>query len=112
MEIVAKLNNARTSALKARLIADQIRGMHVERALNTLRFMPQKCGLLIKKVLESAIANAEHNFGSDIDTLKISSIYIDEAAPYKRMMARAKGRGNRILKRNCHITVKVSDISK
>jgi len=110
MEAIAKLSNAKSSALKVRLVADQIRGLPVERALNTLSFMSQKAAALVKKVLESALANAEHNQGADIDTLKVATIYIDEAGAYKRMMPRAKGRGSRILKRLCHITIKLSEI--
>ena len=109
MEVKAKLSNAPLSAQKARLVADQIRGMNVERALQILSFSPKKAAHLIKKVLESAIANAEHNEGADIDELKISKIFVDDGPVYKRMHARAKGRGNRILKRHSHITVAVSD---
>ena len=109
MEIAAHLKNARLSAQKGRLVADQIRGMPVAKALDILNFSPKKAAAVIKKVLESVIANAEHNAGADIDELKISTIYVDQAATLKRMHARAKGRGNRILKPTCHITVKVSD---
>jgi len=109
LEIAAHLKNARLSAQKGRLVADQIRGMPVARALDTLAFSNKKAAGLIKKVLESVIANAEHNAGADIDQLRVSAIYIDQAATLKRMQARAKGRGNRILKPTCHITVKVSD---
>lgn len=109
MEVAAKLRNATISAQKMRLVADQIRGLPVEKALNTLEFSPKKAARIIKKVLESAIANAEHNEGADIDELKVSTIYVDEAATAKRMRPRAKGRGDRILKRNSHVTVKVSD---
>lgn len=112
MESIAILNNARISPYKARLVADKIRGMPVDRALNTLSFMPLKASAMIKKVLESALANAEHNHGADIDTLKVSTIYVNEAGSYKRMMPRAKGRGNRILKRLSHITIKLADISQ
>jgi len=101
--------DARISAQKVRLVADQVRGMGVENALNLLAFSPKKAAELIKKVLESAIANAEHNDGADVDELKVSTIYVDEASTQKRMRARAKGRGDRILKRSCHITVKVSE---
>jgi large subunit ribosomal protein L22 len=97
------------SAQKARLVADQIRGMQVEKALELLSFSPRKAARVIKKVLESAIANAEHNEGADVDELKVSRIFVDEGRTLKRMRARAKGRGNRILKRNSHITVTVSD---
>ena len=109
MEVAAKLRNATISAQKMRLVADQIRGLPVEKALNTLEFSPKKAARLIKKVLESAIANAEHNEGADIDELKVSTIFVDEAATAKRMRPRAKGRGDRILKRTSHVTVKVSD---
>lgn len=109
MEVAAKLRNAAISAQKMRLVADQIRGLPVEKALNTLEFSPKKAARLIKKVLESAIANAEHNEGADIDELKVSTIFVDEATTAKRMRPRAKGRGDRILKRNSHVTVKVSD---
>lgn len=109
MEVAAILRNVRLSPQKGRLIADMIRGLPVEKALSTLAYTPKKGANLIKKVLNSAIANAEHNEGADIDELKISTIFVDEGPVYKRMQARAKGRGNRILKRTCHITVKVSD---
>ena len=109
MEVAAKLRNATISAQKMRLVADQIRGLPVEKALNTLEFSPKKAARIIKKVLESAIANAEHNEGADIDELKVSTIFVDEAATAKRMRPRAKGRGDRILKRTSHVTVKVSD---
>lgn len=109
METVAKHRYARMSAYKARLVADQIRGLDVENALNILTFSNKKSAELVKKVLNSAIANAEHNDGADIDELKVSAIYVDEAPTQKRMRARAKGRGDRILKRSCHITVKVSE---
>ena len=109
MATSAKHRFARISAQKARLVADQIRGLPVERALNTLTFSPKKASSIIKKVLESAIANAEHNDGSDIDELKVSTIMVDEGPTYKRWMARAKGRGTRILKRTSHITVTVAE---
>jgi len=109
MATSAKHRFARISAQKARLVADQIRGMPVERALNTLTFSPKKASGIIKKVLESAIANAEHNDGADIDELKVSAIMVDEGPTYKRWMARAKGRGTRILKRTSHITVTVAE---
>jgi large subunit ribosomal protein L22 len=107
--VAAKLRNARISAQKCRLVADQVRGLPVARALDLLAFSPKKAAAIVKKILESAIANAEHNAGADIDELKISKIFVDEAASFKRMHARAKGRGNRILKRNCHITVIVAE---
>lgn len=109
VEVAATLKNARMSAQKARLVADQIRGLPIDRALNILGFSLKKGGAVIKKVLESAIANAENNEGADIDELKISKIFVNEGPRYKRMHARAKGRGNQILKRTCHITVQVSD---
>ena len=109
METVAKHRQANISAQKARLVADQVRGLPVENALNILAFSNKKAAELVKKVLESAIANAEHNDGADIDELKVSSIYVDEGPTLKRLRARAKGRADRIFKRTCHITVKVSD---
>ncbi|QFY43657.1 50S ribosomal protein L22 [Candidatus Methylospira mobilis] len=109
METSAKLNNARVSAQKCRLVADQIRGLGVAQAIDLLAFSNKKSAHLVKKVLESAVANAEHNDGADIDELRVSTIFVDEGAALKRMRARAKGRGNRILKRTCHITVKVSE---
>ena len=109
METVAKLKYARIAAQKGRLVADQVRGQPVDKALQILTFSPKKAAAIIKKVLESAIANAEHNDGADIDELKVSAIYVDEGPTYKRWRARARGRVNRILKRTSHITVKVSD---
>jgi len=109
MQAIAKHRFARTSAQKARLVADQVRGMPVERALNLLTFSPKKAAVLVKKVLESAIANAEHNEGADIDTLKVDTIMVDEGPSMKRIRPRAKGRADRILKRTAHITVVVSD---
>jgi len=109
MEVSATLKQAHISPQKARLVADQVRGMPVERALNILIFSPKKAAGMVRKVLESAIANAEHNEGADIDELKVSAIYVNEARTLKRFRARAKGRGTRILKRNSHITVKVGD---
>jgi large subunit ribosomal protein L22 len=109
MEVSATLKQAHISAQKARLVADQVRGLPVERALNVLMFSPKKAATMVRKVLESAIANAEHNEGADIDELKVSAIYVNEARTLKRFRARAKGRGTRILKRNSHITVKVGD---
>ena len=97
------------SAQKGRLVADQIRGLPVAQALNILNFSPKKAAVIIKKALESAIANAEHNEGADIDELKVSAIFVNEARTMKRFHARAKGRGNRILKRSSHITVTVGD---
>jgi large subunit ribosomal protein L22 len=109
MEVAAKLKGARISAQKARLVADQVRGKGVEDALNLLAYSNKKAAHIIKKVLDSAIANAENNEGADIDELKISSIYVDEGMTMKRLRPRAKGRADRIFKRTCHITVKVAD---
>lgn len=109
MEVSAKLSNAPLSAQKARLVADQIRGLPVAKALDILKFSTKKGAAVVKKVLDSAIANAEHNQGSDIDELKVSTVFVNEGPSMKRMRARAKGRGNRILKRTCHITVKVAE---
>ncbi len=112
MEVTAILRYARISPQKCRLVADAVRGKPVGNALATLKFMPKKGAGLVLKVLESAIANAEHNNGADIDQLKISRIEIDEAPVLKRMHARAKGRGARIVKRNSHIKILVSDGKK
>lgn len=109
MEVAARLRGARISAQKARLVADQIRGKAVEDALDILTFSPKKGADLVKKVLESAIANAEHNEGADVDELKVSTIFVDEGFTMKRIRPRAKGRADRILKRTCHITVKVAE---
>jgi large subunit ribosomal protein L22 len=109
MEISAKLSNAPLSAQKARLVGDQIRGMAVDKALNTLKFSSKKAATIIKKILESAIANAEHNEGIDIDDLKVSTVFVNEGATMKRFKARAKGRANHILKRTCHITICVAE---
>lgn len=109
MEISAKLSGAPLSAQKARLVADQIRGLPVEKALNILSFSTKKAASIIKKILESAIANAEHNEGSDIDELKVTTVFVNEGRTLKRFRARAKGRANHILKRTCHITLKVSE---
>ncbi len=105
MSTTAVVKGVRLSAQKGRLVADQIRGLSVDKALNILSFSPKKAAVIIKKGLESAIANAEHNDGADIDELKITTIYIDKGASLKRMMARAKGRGNSIEKQTCHITI-------
>jgi len=110
METMAKLTHARISPQKVRLVADQVRGLKVESALELLAFSNKKAAVIVKKVLESAIANAEHNDGADIDELKVSTIHVDEGPTMKRMRARAKGRGNRILKRTSHVTVKVAEI--
>ena len=109
METKAILRGVRLSAQKGRLVADQIRGMPVDKALNLLAFSPKKGAVIIKKVLESAIANAEHNDGADIDELKIKAIYVEQGATLKRFSARAKGRGNRISKPTCHIFVTVGN---
>ena len=109
MQVTAKLNGARISAQKVRLVADQVRGMPVEQAEQLLAFSPKKAAHIVKKVLLSAIDNAEHNEGADIDELKISRITVDEGPTMKRGRARAKGRGTRILKRTSHITVTVAD---
>ena len=109
METVAKLSYARISPQKCRLVADQIRGLPVDKALQILAFSPKKAAAIVKKVLESAIANAEHNDGADIDELKVAKIYVDQGPTLKRMHARAKGRGNRILKRTSHIFVAVAE---
>jgi large subunit ribosomal protein L22 len=112
MQVVAKLKHARISPQKCRLVADLVRGQPVGLALATLRFTPKKGADLVRKVLESAIANAENNQSADIDELKVEVIMIDEAPTLKRFHARAKGRGNRIVKRNSHITVLVGDGKK
>ena len=109
MEVIAKLKGARMSAQKARLVADQVRGKPVEAALDILTFSDKKGADIIKKILLSAIANAEHNEGADVDELSVSKIYVDEGTTLKRVSPRAKGRADRILKRHCHITVKVAD---
>jgi large subunit ribosomal protein L22 len=109
MEVAAKHRGARISAQKARLVADQIRGKGVEEALQILEFSTKKAADLMKKVLDSAIANAEHNDGLDIDDLHVSTVFVDEGPTMKRIRPRAKGRADRIFKRTCHITVKVAD---
>ena len=108
-EVAAVLRGARLSAQKARLVADTIRGKQVEEALNILEFSSKKGADLMKKVLESAIANAEHNDGADVDELRVSTVFVDEGMTMKRIRPRAKGRADRIFKRTCHITVKVSE---
>jgi len=107
METKAILRGVRLSAQKGRLVADQVRGKNVEQALNILAFSPKRGAKIIHKVVESAIANAEHNDGADIDELKIRTIHVEEGTSLKRFTARAKGRGNRILKPTCHIYVTV-----
>ena len=109
MQTKATLRGVRLSAQKGRLVADQMRGLPVERALNLLTFSPKRGAVIIKKVLESAIANAEHNDGADIDALKVTSIYVEQGTVLKRFTARAKGRGNRISKPTCHIYVTVGN---
>lgn len=109
MEVAAKLKFARLSPQKCRLVCDQIRGLPIDRALDLLKFSPKKAAAVLKKLLGSAIANAEHNFGADIDELKVSKVFADQGPTYKRMQARAKGRGTRLLKPTCHITVILSD---
>jgi large subunit ribosomal protein L22 len=110
MEISATHRYAHLSAQKARLVADQVRGMPVEKAVELLAFSNRKAATLIKKVLESAIANAEHNEGADIDELKVSAICVDEGPSHRRWRARARGRVNHIVKRTSHIRVTVSDV--
>ena len=112
MEVAAKLKYARISAQKGRLVADQIRGLPVDKALNLLLFSQQKAAGIFRKVLESAIANAEHNEGADIDALKVSMVCVDDGPVQKRWRPRARGRANQILRRTSHITVSVSDQSK
>jgi large subunit ribosomal protein L22 len=109
MQAVAIMKHARISPQKARLVADQVRRLPVGRALQILTFSDKKAAQLIKKVLESAIANAEHNEGADIDELTVATICVDGGPLLKRMHARAKGRGNRIVKRTSHITVTVAE---
>ena len=109
MEALAKHRFARTSPQKARLVADQIRGLHVEKALEVLSYSTKKADDLMKKVLESAIANAEHNDGADIDELVVAKVFVDEGPTMKRIKPRAKGRADRVLKRSSHITVVVAD---
>ncbi len=109
MEVAARLKGAQISAQKVRLVADQVRGMRVEEALGILEFSTKKAAHIVKKVLDSAIANAENNEGADVDELKVSSIFVDEGMTMKRLRPRAKGRADRILKRSCHITIKVAD---
>jgi len=109
MQVESRLKMARISAQKVRLVADQIRGLPVERALEVLTFSEKKAGGIMKKLVDSAIANAEHNEGADIDELKVSAVQVNEGPTMKRLRARAKGRANRILKRTSHIIVTVSD---
>jgi large subunit ribosomal protein L22 len=109
METQAVLRGARLSAQKGRLVADMVRGKSVAEALDLLTFSPQKGAAIVKKVLESAIANAEHNDGADVDELSIATIFVDEGMTMKRIRPRAKGRADRIFKRTSHITVKVAE---
>ena len=109
METRAILHGARLSAQKGRLVADMIRGKPVDQAMSLLAFMPKKGAAIIRKVLESAIANAEHNDGADIDTLKVKTIHVERGMFQRRFQARAKGRGNRVLKHTCHIFITVGD---
>tara|TARA_B100000029_G_scaffold65971_2_gene58890 strand:+ start:3426 stop:3758 length:333 start_codon:yes stop_codon:yes gene_type:complete len=109
MQTAAKLRYARISPQKCRLIANQIRGKTVDEALKLLRYSPKKAAHMLRKLLDSAIANAENNFGADVDELKVSAIEVQMAPTFGRYRARAKGRGNRILKRNSHISIQVSD---
>ena len=109
METQASLRGARLSAQKGRLVADLIRGKPVDQAISILAYTPKKGAALIRKLLESAIANAEHNDGADIDVLKVKTIYVERGAFQKRFQARAKGRGNRVLKHSCHIYLTVGD---
>ena len=108
-ETKAVLRGVRLSEQKGRLVADLIRGKSVEQALNILTFSPKKGAKIVKKVVESAIANAEHNDGADIDALRVKSIYVEQGMTLKRFTARAKGRGNRISKPTCHIYVTVGE---
>ncbi|HMM71035.1 MAG TPA: 50S ribosomal protein L22 [Rhodocyclaceae bacterium] len=109
MQTKAILRGVRLSAQKGRLVADMVRGKSVDQALSILAFCPKKGAGIIKKILESAIANAEHNDGADIDALKVAEIYVEKGTVLKRFTARAKGRGNRISKPSCHIFLTVSD---
>nr|WP_297451732.1 50S ribosomal protein L22 [Ferrovum sp.] len=109
MNVQATLRGVHLSAQKGRLVADQVRGLGVAKALDVLNFSPKKGARIIKKVLESAIANAEHNLGLDVDELKVSTIFVEKGPVLKRFTARAKGRGNRIVKPTCHIYVTVAD---
>jgi large subunit ribosomal protein L22 len=112
MQVAAKLYGVRLSAQKGRLVADLVRGQPIANALNILSFTPKKGAKIIKKVLESAIANAEHNNGADIDELKVQTIFVEKGPVLKRFHARAKGRGNRIIKPTCHVFLTVGDGKK
>ena len=109
METKASLRGAHLSAQKGRLVADLVRGKKVDQAINILAFSPKKGASLVKKLLESAIANAEHNDGADIDALKVKTIHVERGSFMKRFQARAKGRGNRVTKQTCHIFITVGD---
>jgi len=109
METMASIRGARLSAQKGRLVADLVRGKPVDKALNILNFTQKKAAAIIKKALESAIANAEHNDGADIDELRVTKIYVEQGPTQRRFMARAKGRGTRINKKTCHVYVAVGD---
>jgi large subunit ribosomal protein L22 len=109
METKAILRGARMSAQKDRLVADLIRGKPVDQAISILAYTPKKGAGIMKKLLESAIANAEHNDGADIDTLKVKTIFVERGMFLKRFQARAKGRGNRVVKQTCHIFITVGD---
>jgi large subunit ribosomal protein L22 len=109
METKASVRGVRVSAQKGRLVADMVRGLPVEKALNVLTFSPKKSAHIIKKVLESAIANAEHNDGADIDELKVKTIYVEEGASLRRFRARAKGRGAKIEKQTSHVFLTVGN---
>src|SRR5436853_3053564 len=109
MQTKASLRGARLSAQKGRLVADLIRGKPVDQAISILSFSPKKGAAIMRKLLESAIANAEHNDGADIDTLKVKQIYVERGMFLKRFQARAKGRGNRVLKHTCHVFITVGD---
>ena len=109
METTASIHGVRLSAQKGRLVADLVRGKKVDQALNILAFTPKKAAGIVKKALESAVANAEHNDGADIDELKVKSIYVEQGAVLRRFAARAKGRGARIVKGTCHIYVTVGN---
>lgn len=109
MEVAARLKGARISPRKVRLVADQVRGKQVAEALDLLSFSTKKSAKIMRKVLESAIANAENNNGADVDELSVSAVFVDEGITMKRIRPRAKGRADRILKPGCHITVKVAD---
>ena len=109
MEIAAKVKFVRLSPQKCRLVCDQIRGLKIDRALDILRFSQKRAAAILKKLLDTAIANAEHNFNADIDELTVASVVADQGPTYKRTQARAKGRGTRLLKPTCHITMILSD---